>query len=263
MVPIMKHVRMLAAASLAVLAGSAWPAFSQSAIIGQQCVPAVANPDMYTNCHRRVVRGETVCRCAVLPRSLGNRAERLDEGRLGGALLGAVPQARAFGTAPAAGTSAFVERGRAPDAAAGAAGTRGAALGAVPSDRTSVSANQPLGAAPPNGLPQPAEANRPSQAPQPADVGKPADTPRSGQAPGRGGNDQAGNAQGGKNNNGLGNGWDPGDRSGGTSFAANDPATDLSKGSDPSNPAHGSGSDGPGKSEGSKAGGDGKGGGKK
>jgi hypothetical protein len=45
-----------------------------------------------------------------------------------------------------------------------------------------------------------------------------------------------------RNNNGLGNGWDPGD----VGYVAGDPATDLAKGSDPSNPAHGSG-DGPGK----------------
>lgn len=48
-----------------------------------------------------------------------------------------------------------------------------------------------------------------------------------------------------KNNNGLGNGWDPGD----AGYKAGDSNTDLAKGSDPSNPAHGSG-DGPGKGKG-------------
>jgi hypothetical protein len=41
----------------------------------QQCIPAVANPTAYERCHLRQVRGQEVCRCALVP------AGRLSQGK--------------------------------------------------------------------------------------------------------------------------------------------------------------------------------------
>ncbi len=36
---------------------------------GEQCVPAVANPEMYRNCRLVIVRGNETCRCQILPQA--------------------------------------------------------------------------------------------------------------------------------------------------------------------------------------------------
>jgi hypothetical protein len=38
----------------------------------QQCIPAVVNPSAYERCHIRQVRGQEVCRCALVPAGKGS-----------------------------------------------------------------------------------------------------------------------------------------------------------------------------------------------
>ena len=66
----MKHSRALALSGAALFVALATPSYAQPAMPGQQCQPAVADPSMYGNCRLRIVQGNEVCRCAILPRSL-------------------------------------------------------------------------------------------------------------------------------------------------------------------------------------------------
>jgi hypothetical protein len=63
----MKRLHTLALSGLALLLVSSTASFAQTARPGQQCVPAVANASMYGNCRLRIVQGQEVCRCAILP----------------------------------------------------------------------------------------------------------------------------------------------------------------------------------------------------
>jgi hypothetical protein len=58
----------IALAGLAVLLVSSTAVSAQ--MRGAQCVPAVANPEMYRNCRVVIVRGDETCRCEIAPRSI-------------------------------------------------------------------------------------------------------------------------------------------------------------------------------------------------
>jgi hypothetical protein len=58
----------LALAAFGLILASSTSSFAQ--VRGPACVPAVANPSAYQNCHLRVVRGEEVCRCEIRPQAL-------------------------------------------------------------------------------------------------------------------------------------------------------------------------------------------------
>jgi hypothetical protein len=63
----MKRLHTLALSGLALFLVSSTASFAQAVRPGQQCVPAVANVSMYGNCRLRIVQGQEVCRCAILP----------------------------------------------------------------------------------------------------------------------------------------------------------------------------------------------------
>jgi hypothetical protein len=66
----MKRSHALALSSVAFLLSLSTSSYAQAIRPGQQCEPAVADPSMYHNCRLRIVRGQEVCRCAVLPQAL-------------------------------------------------------------------------------------------------------------------------------------------------------------------------------------------------
>jgi hypothetical protein len=66
----MKRSHALALSSAALLLALSAPSYAQVVRSGQQCVPAVADPSLYCNCRLHIVRGEEVCRCAILPQAL-------------------------------------------------------------------------------------------------------------------------------------------------------------------------------------------------
>lgn len=66
----MKRSCTLALSAAALLLATSPASYAQTIRSGQQCRPAVANPQMYGNCHLRIVRGAEVCRCAILPQAL-------------------------------------------------------------------------------------------------------------------------------------------------------------------------------------------------
>src|SRR4051812_15297769 len=66
----MMFSRTLALSGTALLIALSAPASAQSLRSAQQCEPAVANPSLYGNCRLRIVHGNEVCRCAILPRSI-------------------------------------------------------------------------------------------------------------------------------------------------------------------------------------------------
>jgi hypothetical protein len=70
----MKRSHALALSGVALFLVSSTAALAQAVRPGQQCVPAVANASMYGNWHLRIVRGQEVCRCAILPQALRNQA---------------------------------------------------------------------------------------------------------------------------------------------------------------------------------------------
>jgi hypothetical protein len=69
-----------ALAALAVLLASTAPSAAQTPAAGAQCVPAVANPQMYGNCRIAVAAGAATCRCEVRPQALRQPA-RLEASR--------------------------------------------------------------------------------------------------------------------------------------------------------------------------------------
>lgn len=77
----MKRSNALALPSVALFLASSVSASSQTIRTGQQCVPAVSNPSMYHNCRLRIVRGNEVCRCAILPQAQRqvNRMDRQND----------------------------------------------------------------------------------------------------------------------------------------------------------------------------------------
>jgi hypothetical protein len=64
---LMKRLHTLALSGLALFLASSTASFAQAVRPGQQCVPAVADASMYGNCRLRIVQGQEVCRCAILP----------------------------------------------------------------------------------------------------------------------------------------------------------------------------------------------------
>jgi len=66
----------IALAGLAALLLSSTSSSAQTMLQGEQCTPAVANPEMYHNCQIRIVRGNEVCRCAIAPRSIRGLARQ-------------------------------------------------------------------------------------------------------------------------------------------------------------------------------------------
>ena len=66
----MMFSRTLALSGTALLIALSAPASAQSLRTAQQCEPAVANPSLYGNCRLRIVHGNEVCRCAILPRAI-------------------------------------------------------------------------------------------------------------------------------------------------------------------------------------------------
>src|SRR4028118_232041 len=65
----MSHSHNLTFASLAVLLLASTSSQAQTARAGQQCVPAVGNPQDYGNCRLRIVAGDEICRCAITPQA--------------------------------------------------------------------------------------------------------------------------------------------------------------------------------------------------
>ena len=95
----MKRSHALALSAMTLFLATSASVQAQMPRSGQQCQPAVANASMYGNCRLRIVRGEEVCRCAILPRALRN-VNRMDDGRVSS--TGAISP-----TGPRAGAPAF------------------------------------------------------------------------------------------------------------------------------------------------------------
>src|SRR5215203_4874401 len=74
----MRRSHALALSSVALFLASSTSSFAQAVRPVQQCVPAVANASMYGNCRLRIVKGEEMCRCAVLPQAQRRVDPRLD-----------------------------------------------------------------------------------------------------------------------------------------------------------------------------------------
>src|SRR5918998_270434 len=66
----MKRSHALALSSAALLLALSTPSYAQAVRSGQQCVPAVADASLYRNCRLHIIRGQEVCRCAVIPQAL-------------------------------------------------------------------------------------------------------------------------------------------------------------------------------------------------
>ncbi len=68
-----------------------------------QCVPDVADASMYRNCRLRIVRGQEMCRCAVLPQALRRATPGIDRDVVSTGSTGAAhPRGVGFGLAPTA-----------------------------------------------------------------------------------------------------------------------------------------------------------------
>src|SRR3712207_3059077 len=65
----MKRSHALALSAMTLFLASSAASQAQVVRSGQQCQPAVANASMYGNCRLRIVQGQEVCRCAILPRA--------------------------------------------------------------------------------------------------------------------------------------------------------------------------------------------------
>src|SRR4051794_19672875 len=76
----MKQSHAVFLAGLAALLSTSSVAVAQVGRSGEQCRPAVADPEMYGNCRTRLVRGNEVCRCAILPQA-ARRVNQLDNDR--------------------------------------------------------------------------------------------------------------------------------------------------------------------------------------
>src|SRR5215208_4546518 len=65
----MKRSHALALSAMTLFLATSASAQAQMPRSGQQCQPAVANASMYGNCRLRIVQGQEVCRCAILPQA--------------------------------------------------------------------------------------------------------------------------------------------------------------------------------------------------
>src|SRR5688572_13795896 len=65
----MKRSHALALSAMTLFLASSAASQAQAVRSGEQCQPAVANASMYGNCRLRIVQGQEVCRCAILPRA--------------------------------------------------------------------------------------------------------------------------------------------------------------------------------------------------
>src|SRR4051812_18930856 len=75
----MKRSHALALSGVALFLGSTTLSFAKPGSSVQQCVPAVANASMYGNCRLHIVKGDEVCRCAILPLALRRVSPPLDQ----------------------------------------------------------------------------------------------------------------------------------------------------------------------------------------
>jgi len=169
----MKRSCALALSAVSMFLTTSAVSYAQTLRSGQQCQPAVANPQMYGNCHLRIVRGAEVCRCAILPQAL-RRSGYEDRGNIA---TGSISSSQAPGVsslAPGAG-SLFEGNSR----SAGSVGTS-PATASVGTSASAIGSGPAVGSAA-------------------ADVASSASGGRSA------------NGQGPGNNNGLGNGSEPAD----------------------------------------------------
>jgi len=211
----MKRSHALALSAMTLFLASSASSQAQAVRSGQQCQPAVANASMYGNCRLRIVQGQEVCRCAILPRAqrLLNLNDRRDSAT-GSITSRGVPSS---GSVSNAGSNAI-----GIGAASSGTGRAGSAGGATSSGS---SGGNSLGGAVAGDVSGGASVGGGS-------AGGGTGSGRSGGAAGPSSN---GNGQGPGNNNGLGNGSEPADNT----------SSDV-PGTDPSNPGGGNGNAGAG-----------------
>ncbi|SCY83658.1 hypothetical protein SAMN02927923_02525 [Microvirga guangxiensis] len=252
----MKRSHALALSAVTLFLASSAASQAQVVRPGQQCQPAVADASMYGDCRLRIVRGEEVCRCAILPQALRSQNPQ-DRDNLATGSISPLRQSGsgtlsdnggrsvgASGTLSATASGSSVGAGS--TSSTGSSVGAGASVGAGSSTGGAVSAGAGTASSGAVGGGSTAVDGSPGSSLGGGSTNAPGGKGNNGNGQGPGSNN--GNGQGPGNNNGLGNGSEPADNT----------STDV-KGTDPSNPGGGNGGGNGGSNGGGNGGGNGRG----